>query len=130
MIHSRSVLVGERDFARLQTLIRKSDAAAVELLYDELDAATVVPDHELPADVVAMGSTVTFVDVDSDQTSTVSLVYPAAADASKRRVSVLAPVGAALIGLRVGETIEWPMPNGGSRRLQVVEVTADTGAKA
>ncbi len=44
MIHSRSVLVGERDFARLQTLIRKSDAAAVELLYDELDAATVVPE--------------------------------------------------------------------------------------
>ncbi|MFW6094147.1 MAG: nucleoside diphosphate kinase regulator [Pseudomonadota bacterium] len=122
MAHPRSVLVGELDNARLQALMKQHDREAVELLFDELDAATVVPDGELPPDVVAMGSTVTFVDTDSGRESTVSLVYPKQADATAGAVSVLAPVGAALIGLREGETIEWPIPNGAHRRLRVVKV--------
>lgn len=122
MNRTRSVLVGERDHARLHALLAKADPEAVELLYEELDAATVLPDAELPADVVTMGSTVTFLDTDTGEESTVSLVYPSDADASRNCVSILAPVGAALIGLRVGETIEWPVPRGGHRRLQVVAV--------
>lgn len=122
MTHPRSVLVGARDHARLLSLIAKSDTPAVALLYDELDAATILPDAELPSDVVAMESTVTFRDIDSGQESTVELVYPAQADASRNRISILAPVGAALIGLRVGEQITWPVPNGRDRHLEVVSV--------
>lgn len=128
MNQSRSVLVSERDNARLQTLLRKSDPEVVGLLYDELDAATIVPDAELPTDAVSMGSIVTFMDEDSGQESTVSLVYPPEADASRNCISILAPVGAALIGLRVGETIEWPVPRGGNRRLRVVAVQQPASA--
>ncbi len=102
MTQTRSVLVGDRDHARLLSLIKKSDPQTVTLLYDELDAATVLPEAEVPPDVVAMESTVTFRDTDTGQESTVELVYPARADASQGRISILAPVGAALIGLRVG----------------------------
>ncbi len=122
MTERRSVLIGESDQARLRTLMKKSDPETVELLFEELDAATIVPDAELPDDVVTMGSVVTFLDTDSGEQSTVSLVYPHEADAARRCISILAPVGAALIGLRVGETIEWPIPKGGHRRLQVVSV--------
>ena len=121
-MQSRSVLVCKRDHDRLQAMINKADRAAAELLYEELDAATILPDDELPDDVVAMGSVVTFQDVDTGAESTIVLVYPHQADAARHCVSVLAPVGAALVGLRVGETIEWPVPKGGSRHLRVVEV--------
>ncbi len=124
MTQTRSVLVGERDYARLLNLVNKSDHKAVALLYDELDAATVIPDAELPADVVTMGSIVTFRDTDTGEESTVELVYPVHADASRRRISILAPVGAALIGLRVGEHIAWPVPNGRDRHLEVKDVRA------
>ncbi len=122
MTQIRSVLVGKNDHARLLGLIAKSDAGTTALLYDELDAATVLPDADLPADVVAMGTVVTFRDVDSSQETTVELVYPADADPSRGRLSILAPVGAALIGLRVGERIAWPLPNGRNRHLEVVGV--------
>lgn len=124
MTNTRSVLVGQRDHARLLSLIQKSDAQAVALLYEELDAATVIADADVPADVVAMESTVTFRDTDTGEESTVELVYPAQADASRNRISILAPVGAALIGLRVGEQIAWPVPNGGDRHLEVVSVSS------
>ena len=127
MIQSRSVLVCQRDHDRLQSVMNKADPEAVRLLYEELDAATVVPDGELPDDVVAMGSVVTFEDTDTEEQSTIVLVYPHQADAAQRHVSILAPVGAALVGLRVGETIEWPVPKGGARHLRVVRVEHRAG---
>ncbi|MGE0623159.1 MAG: nucleoside diphosphate kinase regulator [Pseudomonadales bacterium] len=122
MTQNRSVLVGERDHARLTRLIARTDPKVVALLDEELDAATVVPEDELPVDVVAMGSVVTFRDADTGETSTIELVFPAQADASLNRISILAPVGAALIGLRVGERITWPVPNGRDRHLEVTDV--------
>jgi regulator of nucleoside diphosphate kinase len=119
---SRSVLVGERDHSRLLSLVAKVDPKGESLLYDELDAAVVVADEELPDDVVTMESTVTFRDTDSGEESTVTLVYPQDADGARRRISILAPVGAALIGLRVGETIAWPVPSGRDRHLEVIRV--------
>jgi regulator of nucleoside diphosphate kinase len=127
VIQSRSVLVSARDHARLSTLVAKSAADSVALLYDELDSATIVADDELPTDVVAMGSEVTFEDLASGARSQVVLVYPHQANASHGHVSVLAPVGAALIGLREGETIEWPVPKGAVRRLRVVAVAQSAG---
>ncbi len=124
MTRTRSVLVGRTTHARLLRLIARTDATAATLLYDELDAATVLPDEDLPADVVAMGSKVTFRDMDTGRESTVEPVYPDQADASRARISILAPVGAALIGLRVGEQIAWPVPGGKDRHLEVVSVRA------
>jgi regulator of nucleoside diphosphate kinase len=129
MTNARSVLVGERDHSRLLSLLARVDPKGESLLYDELDEATVTRDADLPPDVVTMESTVTFRDTDSGEESTVTLVYPPDADTARHRVSVLAPVGAALIGLRVGETIAWPVPSGRDRHLEVVEVVRPAPAE-
>lgn len=120
----RTVTVGQADLNRLHALLRHVDATQYGLLFDELDAATVLPDHLVPDDVVCMHSTITFIDLDTALASTVHLVYPQEVGAAAHNVSVLAPVGAALLGLRVGETIEWPLPNKRQRRLRVVAVEA------
>ncbi|MCB1702707.1 MAG: nucleoside diphosphate kinase regulator [Halioglobus sp.] len=124
MLPLRSVLIGQRDRDRIYALLCNADTKEGGHLFDEIDAATVVPDHMLPADVVTMHSTVSFVDLDTTGVSTVTLVYPHELAQFPNSVSILAPVGAALIGLQVGEVIEWPLPNGRSRKLQVVAVEA------
>ena len=122
MLSPRSVLIGRRDLDRLDTLIHKRTANETSQLYDELDAAIVVEDDLLPDDVVRMNTIIRFVDLDTRVESTVELVYPQEVQGDAGRVSILAPVGAALIGLRVGETIEWPLPNGRHRHLKVMAV--------
>lgn len=122
MLPVRSVLLGHRDHDRIQTLLQNTRLDESRLLYDELDAATVVPDHLLPGDVVRMNSQVTFVDLDTLQETTLALVYPHEARNAPGSISILAPIGAALIGLRVGECIEWPLPNGRQRSIRVVAV--------
>jgi regulator of nucleoside diphosphate kinase len=87
----------------------------------------VVEDRERPDDGVAMGSVVTFEDVRTGERSKVELVYPHEADAGRDRISILAPVGAALIGLREGETIDWPVPRGSVRSLRVIAVAPPGG---
>jgi len=76
----------------------------------------------IPPDVVTMGSTVTFLDEESGAERTVRLVYPAQADISAGRVSVLTPIGAGLIGLSVGQSIDWPDRGGIEHRLTIVAV--------
>jgi regulator of nucleoside diphosphate kinase len=122
MLFARSVLLGHRDHDRIQTLLQNTCSDDSRLLYDELDAATLVQDHLLPGDVVRMNSTVTFVDLETSQETTLALVYPHEVASTPTAISILAPMGAALIGLRVGETIEWPLPNGRQRRIRVVAV--------
>lgn len=124
MQSQRSVLLGRRDLDRLDTLIGNRTSKETSQLYEELDAAIVVEDDLLPDDVVRMNTKITFVDLDTHAESTIELVYPHEVNGIATRVSILAPVGAALIGLRVGETIEWPLPNGKHRRLQVLSVGA------
>ena len=93
-----------------------------DFLAREVARATVVPAETAPSDIVAMGSTVTFRDDTTAQDRTITLVYPDEADMTEGRVSVLTPVGAALIGLPVGESIEWQTPGGGWRSLTVLRV--------
>lgn len=94
-----------------------------EPLAAELDRADIVEPHDLPPDVVTMNSRVVIEDVDSGERREVTLVYPAAADFAAGRLSVSAPVGAALIGLRAGATIPWVMPDGRTRQVRAVQVT-------
>ena len=101
---------------------RNPDAA--RLLLEEADRARLVPEARLPADVVALGSLVTFTDGGTGVARSVRLVLPAEADISQGRVSILSLVGAGLIGLRAGQSIEWPTQDGRLRRLTVTEVSA------
>jgi regulator of nucleoside diphosphate kinase len=95
--------------------------AIAETLLDEMDRAKVVPAARRPADVVGLGSEVDYVS-DAGETRTVRLVMPAAADIAEGRISILTPVGAALIGLSPGQSFDWSGPSGHPHRLTVTAV--------
>lgn len=109
-------------------LDRLANAAAdvfpvtAEFLAHEVSRATVVPSGFALRDVVTMGSKVTFRDDVTDHVRTVTLVYPDEADLAAGRLSVLSPVGAALIGLSTAQSIEWQTPGGSWRSLTVLSV--------
>jgi regulator of nucleoside diphosphate kinase len=119
---SNMLIISERDYQRLLPLVEKYETSAASMLDDELGRAEIVRDAEFPDDVVAMNSSVTFIDLDTDEALTISLVYPANSDVEQMKISILSPVGSALIGLRVGGRIDWPLPNGKIRHLQVTAV--------
>src|SRR3954452_11059261 len=106
------------DTARMDSRVREDYLAALE---GELSRARVVPAGRVPADVVTMNSVVRLRDLDSDETEEYELVYPKDADTENNRISVLAPIGTAILGYRLGDVIEWPVP-AGLRRLRVEEV--------
>jgi regulator of nucleoside diphosphate kinase len=111
---------------RLISLALRSMKQAPELaqrLLDEVERARVLPSHDMPADVVTIGSEVTYRDEDTGAADTVRIVLPHEASIEERRVSVLAPIGAALIGLSVGQRIDWQVADGRTRRLAVVGVS-------
>ena len=117
MSNDRSIIVTDRDLARLRLLHEHAHLAS------ELDRADVVDSREVPPDVVTMNSRVVFEDVRTGKTKEVTLVFPQDADVQCGKVSVLAPVGTALLGLAEGDSIVWPFPDGSSRCLRVVAVT-------
>lgn len=122
----RRITISTKDMERIQSLLDTTvsmrNREALENLEAELDAAIVVKPEEIPGTVVTMGSRVRFRDEETDQIREVTLVYPRDADPQSNKISILAPIGAALIGLSVGERIDWPMPNGRRRRLVLEEI--------
>jgi regulator of nucleoside diphosphate kinase len=95
---------------------------AAKLLMEETDRADLVPAARMPHDVVALGSTIVFTDEATGVTRRVQLVLPPEADIGQGRVSILSLVGVGLIGLRAGQSIDWPMQDGRLRRLSVQRV--------
>ncbi|HLV60748.1 MAG TPA: nucleoside diphosphate kinase regulator [Fredinandcohnia sp.] len=122
----RRITISTKDMERIQSLLDSTvsvrNREALENLEAELDAAIVVKPEEIPRNVVTMGSRVRFRDEETNQTHEVTLVYPRDADPQSNKISILAPIGAALIGLKVGERIDWPLPNGRRRRLVLEEI--------
>lgn len=109
----------------LEKLIEVSEASPLETarkLEDELFRANIVSQKDIPNDVVTMNSKIRFVDLESDELREISLVFPHKQDPHLDRVSVLSPVGAALLGLRIGEEISWPLPTGRTKKLVVKEI--------
>ncbi len=121
------IIVTDTDAERLRTTLEAHtstrDEPLVERLLEELDRATVVSAFAVPAGVVTMNSRVVYRDRDTNEVRTVTLVYPHEADPAQGRLSVMAPIGAALLGLRAGQKITWPLPEGRTRTLEVVAVT-------
>lgn len=118
------IVLSRFDQERLEKLLSSvGERPDLEALREEIDRAEVVEPEAIPADRVTMNSRVRFVDTESKREHEITLVFPGNANVEENRISVLAPVGSALIGLSVGDTIEWPLPNGRSRRLRVMAVT-------
>ena len=122
MEKNSNLILTKNDFQRLSNLIMNADQTVADALEEELNRASVVNTQDLPADVVSMNSQVKFVDLDTQKETIVTLVYPQDADVAQNKISILAPIGSALIGLRVGQWIEWPIPNGKERKLKIIEV--------
>ena len=122
MPHIR-MIDSEADALTELTLQRQRDSVRFyELLLEEIDRAAICDRRDIPRDVVTMGSSVTFIDEKSGAERTVRLVYPAEADIAEGRMSILTPVGAGLIGLSVGQSINWPDRGGVEHRLTIVAV--------
>ena len=121
---STTLIVSDAEYERLTDLANASmerlPAVAQELL-DELERAQIVADKDVPKDVVRMGSTVTFKS-DDGNTRTLKLVYPADESLDDHRISIMTPVGAALIGLGTGQSISWTARDGKHHRLTVTKV--------
>ena len=117
--------ISDRVFTELDAvrIARLGDGAVPPTLLDDLDAGEIVPSTAIPADVVTMNSEVTCEDEVSGETHRLTLVYPPDADVDKHKVSVLAPVGTALLGLSVGQSIDWNAPGGRSLRLCVTGIS-------
>ncbi|MGH2607572.1 MAG: nucleoside diphosphate kinase regulator [Tepidiformaceae bacterium] len=127
MIRRRGIVITEDDMARLKELVRhgrvalRRDQGHLEDLERELGHAEVVPAEDVPRDVVTLHSTVRVLDVDTGAIMVYTVVFPPEANLAANRISVLAPIGTALIGYRVGDVIDWKTP-GGTRRLRVEAV--------
>ena len=121
------IRVTENDMAALEALIIQGRASSRRDMYhlddlgQELERAEVVADAEIPSDVVTMNSTARVRDLSTGVTAVYTVVFPAEADVASNRISVLAPVGTALIGYRRGDEVEWRTP-GGARQLLIEEV--------
>jgi regulator of nucleoside diphosphate kinase len=131
-----SIIVSSVDHARLRLLLdsaRLDHRVAPEHLTAldiELARATIVAPGKVPADVVTMYSTVYFREVGSDEEEHYTLVQPFEADVVRDRISVLAPIGTALLGYRVGDVVEWNVPSGATRLEITKVVRPDSGQQA
>jgi regulator of nucleoside diphosphate kinase len=117
-----SRLDAERLEQMLDSLDGKSFPGRSEL-EEEIARANVVEPAQVPPTVVTMNSSVRFKVASSDTEFSLTLVYPRDADGSNDRISILAPVGSALLGLAEGDEITWPAPGGGMMVVKIIEVT-------
>jgi regulator of nucleoside diphosphate kinase len=117
------LIIDERVYPRLLALAERARAQSPELaerLVEEIERADLRPSDEMPRDVVTLGSEVTY--AQDDRTETVRIVAPEDVDIDRRQISVLTPVGAALLGLSVGQQISWELPGKRVVVLRVVDV--------
>jgi regulator of nucleoside diphosphate kinase len=123
----RRIYISDRDLQQLEQLVFGPQGwgsgagwvrEGVQVLAEELERALVVPAADIPDDVVAMRSEVRVIDLAAGEERTLTLVYPIEADPARDRISVLAPIGTALLGYRVGDTVTWRGP-GGVRRFRI-----------
>jgi regulator of nucleoside diphosphate kinase len=124
------ITVSMADLERLEGLLGELRAGAPEIadgLRSELDRARIVEPEDMPQDVVTMNSTVRFADEESGKEFERTLCYPEEATGGTDKVSILAPLGSALLGLSVGQRIDWPVPGGRMARIRILEVVSKPG---
>src|SRR4051812_37414460 len=111
---NQAICITKRDMQRLRNLLHNPDLMRqrpyLEQLERELDRADVVESSIIPADTITMNSTALLIDLKADEEMILTLVYPDHAYIPEGRISVLAPVGMAILGCRQGETVEWKVP--------------------
>ena len=122
MAEAPQIYLTHDDMDRLLQLIESYPGKRFDRLEGELLRAKVVPREKLPQDVVTMNSRVVFENETTGIRREITLVYPGMADIDAGRISILVPVGTALLGLRVGQSIDWELPGGEKQRYRIVGV--------
>lgn len=118
------IYLSNEDYSKLRLLLSATPAggnARLQQLREELDRAVVVDPSALPPNIVTLDSTVQFEDVGTGEVEEYTITFPDRADIEQKRISILAPIGTALIGYRVGDTVNWSTP-GGVRQLKINRV--------
>lgn len=124
---ARTIHITKFDMDRLVEVIeglrmsRKANQAALDLLERELYSAKLVDPKDIPRDVITMNSRVKVTDTDCGEKMTFTLVFPSASAATENRLSILAPLGMALLGYRMGDIVEWTVP-AGVKKLRIDEI--------
>ncbi len=121
------IYISREDYTKLRLLLgaalRSNASAALVRLREELDRAAIFDPAAFPSDVVTMESTVEYQDLETGEIEEYTITFPERANVERKRISILAPIGTALIGCRVGDVVNWSTP-GGVRQLKVRRVTA------
>ena len=120
-----TIIINDLDAERIDILLEQPAYAGLPIadaLNAELDRAQMCSPEEMPHDVVTMNSRVKFRNLSDGEVRVRTLVYPAKMTDSNTQLSVMAPVGAALLGLRVGDSIHWELPGGVATHLEVLEL--------
>jgi regulator of nucleoside diphosphate kinase len=123
------IVIASGEHARLMALADKAveqNMDTAEFLLEELTRAFVVPDGKCADNVVRVGSRVTYREESTSRIRRVTLSYPRDANIEHNRISILTPIGAALIGLSIAQTIEWPTPDGRTDAITVLDVANDS----
>jgi regulator of nucleoside diphosphate kinase len=127
MTINKAIYITTQDQQRLQDLLAKTAASGPrqqgdwKALAEELRRAIIVQPNEVPADVITMNSRADLIDLDTNEAVTFTLVFPQDAWLDEEKISVLAPIGAGMLGYRVGDEFEWNVPQG-LRRMKVAKV--------
>lgn len=117
-----AILMTERDYIRLRHILSFQNSSEFENLEVELDRAKIIDDRAVPPGLVKMDSKFKFEVINESKTMIITIVYPEDADFASGKISVLAPLGSALIGLQVDQEINWMFPDGKIKRLKILEV--------
>ena len=119
IMDAKNIYITGYDRERLERLLEQPEdeelVGYLEDLRTELDRAVVIESEKIPPDVITMNSSVSLVDVDTAEEEVFTLVFPKDADADSGRISVMAPLGTAMLGYRVGDVFEWDVPMGRKR---------------
>ena len=122
------IYITEFDLKRLKELIKVAEEFGdkrvvryLEELDEELDRAEAMKPQEIPDDVITMNSTFRLRDIDTHQEAVYTLVFPGDADSARGKVSILAPIGTAVLGYKIGDMIEWEVP-AGRKRFKVEQI--------
>ena len=114
----RDIYITQLDLTRLKELLevgitfKERDRGYLESLRNELDRAHIVEPTAIPNDVVTMNSRVRLKDMQTGEEQNYSLVFPSQADMTQNKISILAPIGTAILGYRAGDTVDWQVPAG------------------
>lgn len=118
---NNNVVLSEEDYNILRNHVTPNPDNPMSLAY-ELSRAKVVKKDKVPADRVKINSRVVIEDMATKVKTTVTLVEPANADMKQQKISFLTPIGAAVIGFKIGDEVEWKMPVG-IKKYKILEVT-------